>query len=161
MNKFKSVWIYPKLWRILNNWITLNAIETWNLNRFKGAYKHEKIKNQKPRKWESFLWVQLIRKQDGFTRLLSWNVKRMFVSTNATGKNTPWKPVSNDQYNFLDNLCNRGFFTEIPFLCFFNAQHIYRTRKNNHIIIFHLLHFASCLACGLLLIKSKFSGVFN
>ena len=25
--------------------------------------------------------------QDGFTSLLSWNAKRIFVSTNATGKN--------------------------------------------------------------------------
>ena len=59
LNKFKSVWIYPKLWRILNNRMTLNAIEIWNLNRFKGTYKHEKIKNQKQRKrvfYEYSLW---------------------------------------------------------------------------------------------------------
>ena len=133
MNKFKSVWIYPKLWRILNNWITLNAIEIWNLNRFKGAYKHEKIKNQKPRKWESFLWVQLIKKQDGFTRLLSWNVKRMFVSTNATGKNTPWKPVSNDQYNFLDNLCNPWIFYRNTFSLLFQCStYLPHEKKQSH-----------------------------
>ena len=59
LNKFKSVWIYPKLRRILNNRMTLNAIEIWNLNRFKGTYKHEKIKNQKQRKrvfYEYSLW---------------------------------------------------------------------------------------------------------
>ena len=39
LNKLKSVWIYPKLWRILNNRMTLNAIEIWNLNRFKGTYR--------------------------------------------------------------------------------------------------------------------------
>ena len=26
--------------------MTLNAIEIWNLNRFKGTYKHQKIKNE-------------------------------------------------------------------------------------------------------------------
>ena len=50
------------------------------------------------------------KKQDGFTKLLSWNAKRIFVSTNATGKNTTWKPVSNDQYNFLNTLCNSWIF---------------------------------------------------
>ena len=35
--------------------MTLNAIEIWNLNRFKGTYKHEKIKNQKQRKREFFM----------------------------------------------------------------------------------------------------------
>ena len=138
MNKFKSVWIYPKLWRILNNWITLNAVETWNLNRFKGAYKHEKIKNQKPRKWESFLWVQLIKKQDGFTRLLSWNVKRMFVSTNATGKNTTRKPVSNDQYNFLDNLCNPWIFYRNTFSLLFQCSREKTITSSSS--IFSILH---------------------
>ena len=61
LNKFKSVWIYLKLWRILNNILTLNTIEVWNLNRFKGTCKHEKIKDQKQRKRESFLWVQVMK----------------------------------------------------------------------------------------------------
>ena len=67
-NKFKSLWIYPKLLRILNNRMTLKVIEIWNLNRFKGTYKHEKIKNQKQRKRESF-YVQLMKKskmQNGY-----------------------------------------------------------------------------------------------
>ena len=41
LNKFESVWIYPKLWRILNNRMALYAIKIWNLNRFEGTYKHE------------------------------------------------------------------------------------------------------------------------
>ena len=44
------------------------------------------------------------KKQYGFIRLLSWNVKQIFISTNATGENTTWKPVSNDQYNFLNTV---------------------------------------------------------
>ena len=32
--------------------MTLKAIEIWNLNKFKGTYKHEKIKNQKQKKRE-------------------------------------------------------------------------------------------------------------
>ena len=63
LNKFKSVWIYPKLWRILNNRMTLNAIEIWNLNKFKGTIqtrKDQKSKTEKKR--ESFLWVQLMVK---------------------------------------------------------------------------------------------------
>ena len=46
LNKFKSVWIYLKLWKILNNRMMLKPIEIWDLNRFKETYKHEKIKNQ-------------------------------------------------------------------------------------------------------------------
>ena len=68
LNKFKSVWVCPKLWRTLNNRMTLKVIEIWNLNRFKGTYKHEKIKNQKQRKRESF-YVQLMKKskmQNGY-----------------------------------------------------------------------------------------------
>ena len=34
--------------------MTLKAIEIWNLNKFKGTYKHEKIKNQKQKKREFF-----------------------------------------------------------------------------------------------------------
>ena len=94
--------------------MTLNATEIWNLNRFKGTYKHEKIKNQKQRKKEREFFMSAVdeKEQDEFTRLLSWNVKRVFVSTNATGKNTTWKPVSNDQYNFLNinTLCNSWIF---------------------------------------------------
>ena len=54
LNKLKSVWIYPKLGRILNNRTTLKAIEIWNLNKFKGTYKHKKIKNQKQKQREFF-----------------------------------------------------------------------------------------------------------
>ena len=61
LNEFRSVWIYQKLWRILNNRMTLNAIEIWNLNRFKGTYKHEKIKNQKQRKREFFMMKKKTR----------------------------------------------------------------------------------------------------
>ena len=50
------------------------------------------------------------KEQDGFTRLLLWNAKRIFVSTNSTGKNITWKPVSNNQYNFLNTLCNSWIF---------------------------------------------------
>ena len=70
LTKFKSVWIYRKLWRILNNRMTLNAIEIWNLNRFKRTYKHENIKNQKQRKkkrvfyeyswWKSTRWIHKV-----------------------------------------------------------------------------------------------------
>ena len=63
LNKFKSAWIYPKFWRILNNRMTLNAIEIWNLNKFKGTIqtrKDQKSKTEKKR--ESFLWVQLMVK---------------------------------------------------------------------------------------------------
>ena len=111
LTKFKSVWIYRKLWRIFNNRMTLNAIEIWNLNRFKGTYKHEKIKNQKQRKKRKFFMSSVDEKvQDGFTSLLSWNAKRIFVSTNATGKTIIWKLVSYDQYNFLNTLCNSWIF---------------------------------------------------
>ena len=34
--------------------MTLKAIEIWNLNKFKGTYKHKKIKNQKQKKREFF-----------------------------------------------------------------------------------------------------------
>ena len=40
--------------------MTVGAIEICNLNRFKGTYKHEKIKIQN-RKCETFLWVQLMK----------------------------------------------------------------------------------------------------
>ena len=30
----------------------VNAVEIWNLNKFKGQYKHGKIKNEKKRKRE-------------------------------------------------------------------------------------------------------------
>ena len=57
------------------------------------------------------------KKQDGFTRLLSWNAKRIFVSENATGKNATWKHVGNDQYNFPDALCNSWtFYTDTFFI---------------------------------------------
>ena len=112
LTKFKSVWIYRKLWRILNNRMTLNAIEIWNLNRFKRTYKHENIKNQKQRKKKREFFMSTVdeKVQDGFTRLLSWNAKRIFVSTNATGKTIIWKLVSYDQYNFLNTLCNSWIF---------------------------------------------------
>ena len=112
LNKLKSLWIYLKLWRILNNRMKLNAIEIWYVNRFKGTYKHKKIKNQKHRKREREFFMCTVdeKKQNEFRRLLSWNAKRIFVSTNATGKNTTWKPVSNDQYNFLNTLCNSWIF---------------------------------------------------
>ena len=98
LNKFKSVWVCPKLWRTLNNRMTLKVIEIWNLNRFKGTYKHKKIKYQKQRKRERvFYEYSWWKKLDEFTRLLSWNAKRIFVSTNATRKNTTRKPVSNDR----------------------------------------------------------------
>ena len=90
--------------------MTLRDIEIWNLNWLKGTYEQEKIKNQKQRNRESFLSTVDEKKQDGFTRLLSWNTKRIFVSTNATGKNTTWKPVSNDQYISLNTLCISWIF---------------------------------------------------
>ena len=99
--------------------MTLNAIEIWNLNRFKSTYKHEKIKNQKQRKREreSYKWKVDEKKQDGFTRLLSWNTKQIFFSANARGNNTTWKPVSNDQYNFLNTVCNSWiFYTDTFFI---------------------------------------------
>ena len=110
LSKFKSVWIYRKLWRILKNRVTLNATEIWNLNRFKETYKHEKIKNQKQRKKDFFMSTIVEKEQDRFTRLLLWNAKRIFISTNSTGKNITWKPVSNNQYSFLNTLCNSWIF---------------------------------------------------
>ena len=93
----RLVWIYPKLRRVLNNRMTLNAIEIWNLNSFKGTHKCKNIKNQKQKKQREFFTSRVDgKKQDGFTRLFSWNAKRIFVSTNATWKNVTWKPVSND-----------------------------------------------------------------
>ena len=40
--------------------MTLNAIEIWNLNSFKGTHKYKNIKNQKQKNRESFLRVELM-----------------------------------------------------------------------------------------------------
>ena len=75
------------------------------------------------------------KKKAGFTRLLSWNAKRKFVSKNTTRKNTTWKPVSNDQYNFPNALCNSrnalcNFFIQIPFSYYDKSRILVHTALN-------------------------------
>ena len=68
-NKFKSVWIYLKLWRIL-----LNTIEIWTNLKGLTNTKRSKMKNrEKEREREFFMNMVGEKKQGGFTRLLSWN----------------------------------------------------------------------------------------
>ena len=68
-NKFKSVWIYLKLWRIL-----LNTIEIWTNLKGLTNTKRSKMKNrEKEREREFFMNMVGGKKQGGFTRLLSWN----------------------------------------------------------------------------------------
>ena len=43
--------------------MTLNAIEIWNLKRFKETYKHEKIKNKKYRKRERECYMSTVNKK--------------------------------------------------------------------------------------------------
>ena len=70
------------------------------------------------------------KKQDGLTRLLPWNGRRIFVSTNATEKNTTWKPVSNDQYNFLNTLCILWIFIHILFPYYDKSRILVHTALN-------------------------------
>ena len=77
--------------------MTLKVIEIWNLNRFKGTYKHEKVKNQKQLKREEFSCTVDEKKQDGFTRLSSWNVKRILFRQMQQEKMQHENLVSNDQ----------------------------------------------------------------
>ena len=37
--------------------MTLSAIEIWNLNRFKGTYKHQNIKHQRQKKREYLMSI--------------------------------------------------------------------------------------------------------
>ena len=87
--------------------MTLNAIEIWNLSRYKGTCKYEMIKNEKQRKIEQvFHEYSGLKKARWIHKVIMMNAKRIFVSTVVRGKNTTWKPVSNVQYNFLNTLCN-------------------------------------------------------
>ena len=88
--------------------MTVGAIEICNLNRFKGTYKHEKIKIQNRenvRLFYEYRWWKMAR----------WIHKVSIVKRKADicfdkCNRKKYKPVSNDQYNFLNTLCNSWVF---------------------------------------------------
>ena len=64
--------------------MTLLKFEIWT--DLEGHIQIPKDQKSKTEKERVFLSTVDEKKQDGFTRLLSWNAKRIFVSTNVTGK---------------------------------------------------------------------------
>ena len=96
-NKFKSVWIYLKLWRIL-----LNTIEIWTNLKGLTNTKRSKMKNREKEREREFFMNMVGEKSKVDSQGYYHEIQMDICFDKCNRKNTTWKPASNDQYNFLN-----------------------------------------------------------
>ena len=101
-NKFKSVWIYLKLWRIL-----LNTIEIWTNLKGLTNTKRSKMKNREKERERVFYEHGWWKKARWIHKVIIMKYKWIFVSTNATGKiqHENLQVMINITFLILRNLC--------------------------------------------------------